>query len=247
MPYVNFTATRELISAHQPVELVANGVFSSDTAWTKGTGWTISGGVASAAAGSASDLEQDFSISSGLNYDLIFTVSNRTAGTITPEVGENASNSVNANGTHNVTVNAGVGAIALKFGKDSSFDGDIDNVSLMLGTNNYNWDFSVSSIRPNKHTPKSTHRALDGTPETFADDIQKSYTVSTKLIVFGSSDWLAWMEFLNSVREGEHFTFDPYGSSSIPEAAETYMIDGDWQELHVEQSFYRITFKVTTV
>ena len=35
-------------------ELVTNGTFDSDTDWTKGTGWTISGGVATA-AGPASD------------------------------------------------------------------------------------------------------------------------------------------------------------------------------------------------
>ena len=39
-------------------ELVVNGSFATDTAWTKGTGWTIAAGVASAVATGASALSQ---------------------------------------------------------------------------------------------------------------------------------------------------------------------------------------------
>ncbi|KQY27174.1 hypothetical protein [Rhizobium sp. Root482] len=38
--------------------LVTNGTFGSDTAWTKGAGWTIAAGVAHKASGSATTLEQ---------------------------------------------------------------------------------------------------------------------------------------------------------------------------------------------
>ncbi len=39
-------------------DLITNGGFASDTAWTKGTGWTIGAGVASKAAGTQSDITQ---------------------------------------------------------------------------------------------------------------------------------------------------------------------------------------------
>jgi len=56
--------------------LVTNGTFDSDTAWTKGTGWTISGGVASSSDGSAASLTQTLSTTFGKLYEVTFTISN---------------------------------------------------------------------------------------------------------------------------------------------------------------------------
>ena len=49
-------------------ELVDNGGFATDTDWTKGTGWTISGGTAIHAAGSATQLTQSISMTLGKVY-----------------------------------------------------------------------------------------------------------------------------------------------------------------------------------
>jgi hypothetical protein len=61
-------------------ELVTNGTFDTDTAWTKGAGWTISGGSASVSgASSASDLGQIISVTDGLLYAVTFDVTSISA------------------------------------------------------------------------------------------------------------------------------------------------------------------------
>ena len=63
-------------------ELVTNGGFDSDSDWTKGTGWSISGGVA-VAEGSTSDgryLEQDINLVSGKTYSYEINVSGNLTG-----------------------------------------------------------------------------------------------------------------------------------------------------------------------
>jgi len=57
-------------------ELVTNGTFDTDSDWTKGASWTISGGVASASDGSASSLIQTLSTTTGKLYAVTFTISN---------------------------------------------------------------------------------------------------------------------------------------------------------------------------
>lgn len=110
-------------------DLVTNGVFAADTDWTKGTGWTISGGVASASAGSGSNLTQSVGalVASNL-YRLIYTIT-RSAGTITPSVGGAAGVTRNASGTYTEWILCG-GTTDLIFTKDASFAGSVDNVVL---------------------------------------------------------------------------------------------------------------------
>ena len=72
-------------------ELVTNGGFDSDTGWTKGDGWTISGGVASHAvsATGASQLLQenaDMRVSAGKTYQFIFSVT-ATVGNVSVYIG----------------------------------------------------------------------------------------------------------------------------------------------------------------
>jgi hypothetical protein len=62
-------------------ELVTNGDFASATGWTAGTGWVIGLGVATATAGSASDLSRAVTMTAGSVYRVTFTVT-RTAGSL---------------------------------------------------------------------------------------------------------------------------------------------------------------------
>ena len=55
-------------SPFSATELVTNGSFAVDANWTKGTGWTIGAGVASAASGTASDLEQSITLNPGAYF-----------------------------------------------------------------------------------------------------------------------------------------------------------------------------------
>jgi len=117
----NFTAT----------ELVTNGTFASDTVWTKGTDWTIGAGVATAAAGVASDLEQNITLAANAYCLLEFDIT-RSAGTLTVNRGSTAITSAISASAHvkQVFYSGAGGSQALKFSKDSSFAGTIDNVTV---------------------------------------------------------------------------------------------------------------------
>ena len=124
-----FTAGNRLTNNADSNNIVSNGSFGSDTVWNKGTGWTISAGTANKAAGTASDLDQNCSAESGETYILVYTVSGRTGGAVQPKIGTVTGTSVNANGTYRDEI-TGDGA-SLYFSADSSFDGSIDDVTLI--------------------------------------------------------------------------------------------------------------------
>ena len=58
-------------------ELITNGDFATDSNWTKGTGWTISGGEANYVSGVTTALYQlGLTLTSGKTYILKFSISN---------------------------------------------------------------------------------------------------------------------------------------------------------------------------
>ena len=61
-------------------EEVTNGDFATDSDWSKGTGWTISGGKANVNATSNTDLAQDVGSSIGKTYKITFEISNYVTG-----------------------------------------------------------------------------------------------------------------------------------------------------------------------
>jgi hypothetical protein len=111
-------------------ERVVNGSFATDSDWAKGTGWTIAAGVASHAAGTASDLSQGINLNEGRYYRVEFDVANRTAGSVTPVLGSTSGTAITADDTDiKESIRAGSGT-TIVFSATSDFDGDIDNVSV---------------------------------------------------------------------------------------------------------------------
>jgi hypothetical protein len=114
-------------------ELTTNGAFTTDASWTKGTGWTIDGSDSNTAdcdgtQVSSSDLEQAVSTPSGYIYRVKFTLSNVTAGSITPRVADGAGTAETADGTYIQYITASTGS-NIQFRADSDFVGSIDDVS----------------------------------------------------------------------------------------------------------------------
>jgi len=62
-------------------ERISNGNFSTDTVWSKGAGWTISGGAAQWGGGADAFIQQLITITDGW-YKITFTVTGRTIGTV---------------------------------------------------------------------------------------------------------------------------------------------------------------------
>lgn len=135
--YINFiasgsgTAFLDNISVRESIpELVQNGTFDSDTAWTKGTGWAIGSGIASKTAGATSDLSQTLNnISYDKTYAITLNVSGVTAGNLTPQFGGTALTTITANGNYTFVGKFTTSTI-LYLSANAAFDGDVDNVSV---------------------------------------------------------------------------------------------------------------------
>lgn len=113
--------------------IVTNGLFASDTGWTKGSNWRIASGVADQSTPTASDLSQvpTFALVEGQSYEVVYTVLNRSTGAIVVKVGGTSGTSRTTNATFTETIVAGSGA-EITFTADGTWDGDIDVVSMIL-------------------------------------------------------------------------------------------------------------------
>jgi hypothetical protein len=126
--FVQFTPAD--MNAIAAADQVVNGTFAADSDWTKGTGWTISGGTANKSAGTASNLDQAQTLTVGRSYLITYTMT-RTAGTLNVALsGGTTVNGANrtASGTYTEVLVAVTGNNNLRFAADSSFAGTLDNV-----------------------------------------------------------------------------------------------------------------------
>lgn len=112
-------------------DLVPNGTFATDTIWTKGANWTISGGTANAAA-AASALTSTLLASPGYAYEVTYTISAYTSGSIVVSFGGDTGTGRNAAGTYTETLIATTAAALVFTGYGASFTGSIDNVSCKI-------------------------------------------------------------------------------------------------------------------
>lgn len=114
-------------------ELAVNGGFDSDTAWTKGTGVTISGGAATiASSGAGNALQQSTTTGvAGKVYQCTYTVSAYSgSGSIRVQFGSAMGTFRSSNGTFTENVTAtGTGSLVLSVG-GTAFNGVVDNVSI---------------------------------------------------------------------------------------------------------------------
>lgn len=130
-PMGNGIPEMQLAAATEKITVAADREFSSDTGfWTKGTGWSIGGGVASSDGSQtvASDISRDSVILTDKWHKVVFTVSGRTAGTIKPLLGTATITAINIDGTYTYYVKS-VGT-SIIFQADADFVGSIDNVSI---------------------------------------------------------------------------------------------------------------------
>lgn len=131
---------QEQTPKYGPDELVINGVFDTDTDWTKETGWTINTGTGKAVAdgtgsGSSADLSQA-TLGGGLagTYRLTFDTV-RTSGTVNVGVyidgAGDFTNSYPTTGSHILEwTTDGTEATTYLWFRSYNFNGTIDNVSV---------------------------------------------------------------------------------------------------------------------
>jgi len=136
-------------------ELVTNGTFDTDSNWSKGTGWSISGGTANAISqGSFVNLIQSNVVQSGKTYEVTFTISNYVTGEAQPLVGGTSvvgdGTSRSGNGTYTEYIKSDGTTFYIR---GRSFTGSIDNVSVKQVDPNNRWTLTGgTSISDGKMT-----------------------------------------------------------------------------------------------
>ena len=116
-------------------ELIINGTFDSDSDWTKGTGFSISGGVASCDGSQSSTTNLHNAafnnLVNGKTYRVEYTITSYTAGSVTVKAGNTGVGTArSAAGTYVEHLVAEVSTFpTVQFNADADFVGSIDNVS----------------------------------------------------------------------------------------------------------------------
>lgn len=120
-----------LTSLIPPSTPVSNGDFASATNWTVGTGWAVAGNKAThtAASGTAA-LSQDVSAKIGQICTVTFTISGRTAGSVTMGLGGRSGVATGADGVYTQTLAALLSTAGIAFTPVTGFDGSVSVVSI---------------------------------------------------------------------------------------------------------------------
>jgi hypothetical protein len=114
-------------------ELVTNGDFATDSDWTKGTGWSISGGKANADATFDNLGQTGYSFVINKTYKVTYEVKNYVNGNIRFQLTGGATlngNTINSNGIYTQYVKATANHTNFRF-RGTNFTGSIDNVSII--------------------------------------------------------------------------------------------------------------------
>ena len=129
-------------------DLLLDGDMDVSGSWTvQGTGWSVAAGLGSSDATQSadSDLTQTpaTAIVNGNTYQVVMTISGRTAGNITAVVGgtEGTDRATNATFTENIVAGAGAD---FDLRADLDWDGDVEIVSLKLA--NVSWDLDTQQV-----------------------------------------------------------------------------------------------------
>jgi len=111
-------------------ELVTNGGFDSDTWWSKGINWTITGGVA-VATSTPTDwgVSRASLLTQGKTYAITYTVTSITGGAFRPLCGTNYGTSRNSAGTYTDIVSSGTDTTFYLLAHGTT-SGTIDNISV---------------------------------------------------------------------------------------------------------------------
>ena len=132
-------------------ELVVNGNFNTDSDWTKGTGWTISGGKA-IGTNATGNLQQSISFTNGRVYKISFQVLDYVSGQVRLQTDQQNSVVVSANGIYTENLTMTTDSLLIFNGIDSNpFNGSMNNVSVKELTDaDFDFDRNSTGTRVNE-------------------------------------------------------------------------------------------------
>ncbi len=171
-------------------EWVTNGDFSTDTAWTKGAGWTISGGAASFSNVSGSTLSQTgFSLPAGSTFEIRFNLTQVSGSGLIIQFsgggGADQSSTVSGSGSKRLLLTASINRTTFAFSALGGSVFSVDDVSIKLLPGNHDTQPTVGS-RPiyGKH-PANGYRNMLASSEDFSAAVwvKSTTTVDTDAAV----------------------------------------------------------------
>ena len=156
-------------------ELVVNGNFATDSDWTKGTGWSITGGKA-VGVNASGILEQSISFTENKIYKISFSVLDLNSGSVAIQTNQSNIQTISSNGDYEIYYTSVANDNEIRFnGIDSSpFNGSIDNISCKeVGQD---WDLvSLEFIGDNTFKNTGTNGRVY---QSFATTVGSKYKVS---------------------------------------------------------------------
>jgi len=192
-------------------ELVTNGVFATDTDWTKGTGWTIGSGVASYDAVTSFDvLSQSLVTTITQQYEISFEITSGTAriafteGTGQPILTGYANYGVGTHTLRGSSIQSGTALRIYALNTDGGLAFSIDNISVkeLTGYSAPSVDFPTSAFKlvgDGTTSWKYIYKA------SFALTDTNYYTLS----IFAKADTLDYIQLIASgATASNHQNFD---------------------------------------
>ena len=171
-------------------ELVVNGDFSNGTTgWTLGTGWSISSGAAVGTNATGNLLQSNVALSPvGKTYRVTLTISNRTTGSIVPQIG-GSTISLSAVGTYTFYLRPSLNDHVLYI-PGADFTGSIDNISVRELPGNH--AYHTTSV--NRPVLSARYNLLTKT-EQFDDAVwtKTNATVTPNAVVAPDGDLTAYL------------------------------------------------------
>jgi hypothetical protein len=133
--HFNYNSTSDILSVSSGVtERITNGTFTGNASgWTLGAGWTYSSNSVSHSSNGINALTQSVSVVVGERYEVSFTISNLTVGTVTVSLGGVSLGTYSANGTYTARIVI-LSTTAISFVPSNTARLTIDNVSAKLLT-----------------------------------------------------------------------------------------------------------------
>jgi hypothetical protein len=131
-------------------ELIANGGFDTDTDWTKGTGWSIAGGLSVKVSGTAASIEQSGrSFEANCWYQIEFDVSGFSGtGSITPTIAgvqTNTGPALTGDGHKKCFILSTAANTIARFTADSGLNCAIDNITVKKIAGNHAYQSTATA------------------------------------------------------------------------------------------------------
>lgn len=121
------SSAKAIVTPNLGSDVVVNGGFATDTDWTKGTGWTIAGGVAVATAATGFLTAAVPPLTVGTWIQTTYTIAGYVSGTVQLVPGNIGNVARTANGTYTETQR--IGTTGLLFNPTVALTATIDNVT----------------------------------------------------------------------------------------------------------------------